>query len=53
MLHELGHAVRARREGMEIDGITLWLLAAWPPSAATSRRRRQFRVAIAGPVVSL
>jgi Zn-dependent protease len=25
LLHELGHAWRARREGMEIDGITLWL----------------------------
>jgi Zn-dependent protease len=23
--HELGHAVAARREGMELDGITLWL----------------------------
>src|SRR5882724_13611455 len=25
LLHELGHAWQARREGMEIDGITLWL----------------------------
>ena len=25
LLHELGHAVQARREGMEIEGITLWL----------------------------
>ena len=25
LLHELGHALQARREGMEIDGITLWL----------------------------
>src|SRR5688500_12779421 len=25
LLHEFGHAVQARREGMEIDGITLWL----------------------------
>jgi hypothetical protein len=24
-LHELGHAFQARREGIEIDGITLWL----------------------------
>jgi Zn-dependent protease len=25
LAHELGHAVTARREGMELDGITLWL----------------------------
>jgi Zn-dependent protease len=25
LLHEFGHALRARREGIEIDGITLWL----------------------------
>jgi len=25
LLHELGHALAARREGMEIEGITLWL----------------------------
>ena len=25
LLHELGHARQARREGMEIEGITLWL----------------------------
>jgi Zn-dependent protease len=27
LLHESGHALQARREGIEIDGITLWLLA--------------------------
>ncbi|MGZ4257133.1 MAG: site-2 protease family protein, partial [Gaiellaceae bacterium] len=25
LLHELGHAVQARRDGVEIEGITLWL----------------------------
>ena len=25
LLHELGHAIQARREGVEIEGITLWL----------------------------
>src|SRR5262249_56578546 len=25
LLHEFGHALQARREGIEIDGITLWL----------------------------
>jgi Zn-dependent protease len=54
LLHELGHAVQARREGMEIDGITLWLfggVAAFRgmfPSAGA-----EFRIAIAGPLVTL
>jgi Zn-dependent protease len=24
VLHELGHARRARREGMQVEGVTLW-----------------------------
>ena len=54
LLHELGHALQARREGMEIDGITLWLfggVAAFRgmfPSAGA-----EFRIAIAGPAVTL
>jgi Zn-dependent protease len=54
LLHELGHAVQARREGMEIDGITLWLFGGVAkfrgmfPSAGA-----EFRIAIAGPIVSL
>ncbi|MER3488203.1 MAG: site-2 protease family protein [Chloroflexota bacterium] len=54
LLHELGHAVQARREGMEIEGITLWLFGgvaqfkgAFPSAGA------EFRIAIAGPAVSL
>jgi Zn-dependent protease/CBS domain-containing protein len=54
LLHELGHAWQARREGMEIDGITLWLFGGVSqfktrfPSAGA-----EFRIAIAGPLVSL
>ena len=54
LLHELGHAIQARREGMEIDGITLWLFGGVAkfkgmfPSAGA-----EFRIAIAGPIVSL
>jgi Zn-dependent protease len=29
LLHELGHAVVARRYGVEIVGIVLWLLGGW------------------------
>src|SRR5512132_2144116 len=54
LLHEFGHALQARREGIEIDGITLWLFGgvarfkgAWKTAGA------EFRVAIAGPLVSL
>ena len=54
LLHELGHAWEARREGMEIDGITLWLFGGVAqfktrfPSAGA-----EFRIAVAGPLVSL
>src|SRR4030095_69582 len=54
LLHEFGHALQARREGIEIDGITLWLFGgvarvkgAWKTAGA------EFRVALAGPLVSL
>ena len=30
LLHELGHAIQAKREGIEIDGITLWARAGIP-----------------------
>jgi Zn-dependent protease/CBS domain-containing protein len=54
LLHELGHALQARREGVEIEGITLWLFGGVAqfkglfPSAVA-----EFRIAIAGPLVSL
>jgi len=53
LLHELGHAVQARREGVPIEGITLWLFGGVAqfkgefPSAGA-----EFRIAIAGPVVT-
>ena len=54
LLHELGHAWQARRDGLEIDGITLWLFGgvaqfkgAFPNAGA------EFRIAIAGPLVTL
>ena len=54
LAHELGHAVTARREGMELDGITLWLFGGVArfkgrfPSAGA-----ELRIALAGPFVSL
>ena len=54
VLHELGHAVVARRNGMDISGITLWMfggvatLKGEVPSAGA-----EFRIAAAGPLVTL
>jgi len=54
LLHELGHAVVAIRNGIAIAGIDLWLFGGiakmsrdtWSPGV-------EFRVAVAGPVVTL
>ncbi len=54
VLHELGHAFRALKEGMRIEGITLWLLGGVArflgmfPSAGA-----ELRIAVAGPLVSV
>ncbi|MEX2587725.1 MAG: site-2 protease family protein [Actinomycetota bacterium] len=54
LLHELGHAFRALKEGMKVGDITLWLFGGvarfegmFPSPGA------EFRIAIAGPLVSL
>jgi Zn-dependent protease len=53
-LHELGHALQAQRDGVEIDGITLWVFGGVArfrgdiPSAGA-----ELRIAAAGPAVSL
>jgi Zn-dependent protease len=54
VLHELGHAVVARRNGMQVAGVTLWMfggvasLKGDMPSAGA-----EFRMAAAGPLVTL
>jgi Zn-dependent protease len=54
LLHELGHAVVARREGMEIAGITLWLFGGVARfNGMFPSGRAELRIALAGPVVSL
>jgi Zn-dependent protease/CBS domain-containing protein len=54
LLHELGHARQAQREGMEVDGITLWLFGGVSQfKGAFPRAGAEFRIAIAGPLVSL
>jgi Zn-dependent protease/CBS domain-containing protein len=54
LLHELGHSWVARREGIEVDSITLWLFG-----GVSSFKGRftsagvEFRVAVSGPLVSI
>jgi hypothetical protein len=54
LLHELGHSWLARREGIEVDSITLWLFG----GVAEFKDRftsagAEFRVALSGPLVSI
>jgi Zn-dependent protease len=54
LAHEVGHAVVARRAGLRVRGITLWLLggvAQLEDEPATPRD--ELRVAVVGPAVSL
>jgi Zn-dependent protease len=54
VLHELGHALVARRNGIEIVGIDLWLLGGLARFRQDTRTPGQeFAVAAAGPLVSL
>ena len=54
LLHELGHAIVARRYGVEIEGIELWLLGGVSKmKGAAHRPEEELRFALAGPAVSL
>jgi Zn-dependent protease len=54
LLHELGHAVVAIRNGIHIAGIDLWLFGGIAKmSRDTQSPGVEFRVAVAGPVVTL
>src|SRR5919107_3421824 len=52
--HELGHALAARREGIEVEGIDLFLFGGvMKMSRETDSPGAEFRVAAAGPLVTL
>lgn len=54
LLHELGHAIVARRYGIEIEGIELWLLGGVAKMKGSAHRpEEEFRFAIAGPGVTV
>lgn len=52
--HELGHAFAALRAGLKVDGIELWMFGGFARMREAPRTPgEQFRIAIAGPVVTL
>ncbi len=54
LLHELGHALAARREGIEVTGIDLFLFGGvMKMSHDTESPGQEFRVSAAGPAVTL
>jgi Zn-dependent protease len=54
LLHELGHAIVARRHGVEIEEIDLWLLGGVAKLSGMPRHATdELRYAIAGPAVTV
>lgn len=54
VLHELAHAIVARRKGLAVDGITLWMLGGVTTiRGEMDSPRADLAVAIAGPATSL
>jgi Zn-dependent protease len=54
VLHELGHALAARREGIGVIGIDLFFFGGYMKSSRDSETAgEEFRVAAAGPAVNL
>lgn len=54
LAHEISHALVARKAGLKVDGIVLWLMGGYtrisdPPTTPA----QEFRIAAAGPAVSL
>src|SRR3712207_571334 len=54
LAHELAHALVARRNGVEVEGITLWLLGGVARLKGAARSPgAEFRIAGVGPLTSL
>ena len=53
ILHELGHALVARRNGLPVAGIDLWALGGMTRSGEPETPGMEFRIAAAGPLVTL
>ena len=53
IMHELGHALVARRNGLPVAGIDLWALGGMTRSGEPTSPGVEFRIAAAGPLVTL
>jgi len=53
VLHELGHALAARRSGLQVAGIDLWALGGITRTEESKDPATEFRVAVAGPLMTL
>jgi Zn-dependent protease len=54
VLHELGHAIVAQREGIAIRGIDLWFFGGVAKMAADpDTPGKEFKISVAGPLVTL
>lgn len=54
LAHEVSHALVARREGIEVDGLTLWLLGGVASLRGEARSPgADLRIAVVGPAASL
>ncbi|GAB3233329.1 site-2 protease family protein [Glycomyces halotolerans] len=54
LAHEVAHAIVARRNGVEVDDITLWLLGGVARLHGDARTPgADFRIAVVGPLVSM
>ena len=53
LVHELGHAIVARRNGVEVSGITLWMFGGMAQlKGEMPSPGAEFRIAAAGPLVT-
>jgi Zn-dependent protease len=53
VLHELGHALVARRRGLQVAGIDLWALGGITRTEESKDPKTEFAVSVAGPLVTL
>ena len=53
LAHELAHAVVARRMGVSVGSVTLWLFGGVTTLGEAKTPKAAFRIAFAGPATSL